>query len=166
MILRFSLIVSLIALSSAAFAGANNGVLSCKSASGRTTLSGEYPIDFTSGAVILIVDGQSLTYVNQDKVDDAALNRYDLGQSYPGYIVKQFQPTLDAKAVALWVGVDSGKKFDENDLVLTSKGNVVRKSIPNGYLLKFRGTIDGVDPRNTNVQLPQIEVSCTLKYQI
>lgn len=166
MILRLTFFASLFALTTNAFAGASNGVLNCQSASGRTTLSADYPIDMTFAAAKLTVDGQSISYVNADKIEDAKINQYDLTKEYPNYVEKQILPTMDHGAVALWVGIDSGKKFDENDLVLTSSGAVVRKKIPNGYILNFHGAIEGVDPRNTQVDLPKIEVTCTLKYQI
>jgi hypothetical protein len=163
---RFVFIASVLMIGQSAFAGANNAVLECKSGSGRTTLKAEYPVDLMTAAAVVTVDGKSLTYVNEEKVEDAQMNNEDLNKEYPGYVVKQFQATQDKKNVALWVGMDSGKKFDENDLVMTSTGTVVRTKIPNGFSLKFNATLDGVDPRNEAISLPQITVSCTMKYQI
>src|SRR6185312_5334748 len=101
---RLALISSILLVGQAAFAGAGNGALDCKSASGRTVLSVNYPVDFTTAAATLTVDGQSVSYVNQDMVDDAQLNNEDLSKEYPNYIVKQVQATRDDKNVTLWIG--------------------------------------------------------------
>lgn len=148
-----------------AFAGAANGTLECKSASGRTSVVASFPVDFVEAAIAVTVDGKTQNYINQEMVDNLIANSESVDQKYPGFKVTTIQSDKSKKSILMAALTVTNQKFDDVHVSLLSVGAL--KPVKGSNTVKFKAELNGEDPRSEGkTLLPKITLDCVYGYSI
>jgi hypothetical protein len=168
MLLKVSSVMALIMVSQAALAGSANGVVNCKSASGRTTLKASFPVDEDTANIVLTVDGKTTTALNQRAVEDLELNGKSPSDVFVNPKVMEVSADRDNTSIGMTALELTNQKFDLIHVNFRSEGKILRTRLPyGGEKLQFKAILNGLDPRTDEAtELPKITLSCTYVYQI
>lgn len=163
--LKSSLVLGALLISGIAAAGSSNGVIECKSGSGRTLVEALIPVDGMEASIEITVDGKSVKYINQDLKDFLRMNNMkDKGILAPGGI----ETSKTKRDISIVAYGDTSGKFDEILANLSSIGIMKRKATQyGGEQINFSAKLNGLDPRSDlTKELPLITLKCVYTYEI
>lgn len=164
------IIMTLVAMlaSQSAFAGSANAEIQCVSASGRTSVAVNFPVDHADAAITVTVDGKAQSYVNKDLVEILELNNRDINVEYPGHKVADLVAVKERSLINMTALTVTDQKFDDIHLSLRSTGKLnTQRGRHGAETIRFKAELTGMDPRTENQsELPKITLNCTYHYSI
>lgn len=159
-------LLTLLIFTKMAFAGTANAFIECKSASGRTVVEADFPVDEETASLKITVDGKTSSYVNE--ATEFFYKEYNktLDQDFPNAKVTKFASGKDKSGLSITAFYETDGKSDDVQLTLRSVGPLKSKRLPNGEQVKFTGIVNGWDPRKADTLLPAIKLACVYTYSL
>lgn len=162
----------------AAHAGTSQVKLTCRSASGLTSLEADLPGDGHEARLTLTLSGKkdpktkiTTHYINPMLVTGLMMKDENPQSVYPGHKLVTVS-VIDRLADLGVYAVDAITRdadFEASTLRLIAKPATVRTKAGahQSFHATFQATVTGIDPRaETRAELPAIEVACTYDYSV
>lgn len=159
-----SVFVALLFVSSSAFAGATQVVVTCQSADKKVELQASFPGDMFGSEVVLKNQGSVAAYLDKAQVETAELNHEDLNARFPqGYKVASIAGVDHAEMQVLTVAVmlEDWQRLQ----LIAVPGSIKLRKTSGGQAGTFKGVLSTQDPSGSSKNV-NAKVSCIYKYEI